>query len=165
MVNLNPKHWKPFGCPVYALKTELQQSKIYGKWNPRSHLGIYLGQSLIHNQNVALILDIKLGYMSPLFHIKFDASFHTVQQQTMPKSTWLHATKFIEETDKHTNLDQSKTAGPQTKQCKCIHFSEGEQMGPPTPPSEGAKPVPQGPKPGPKHAKVHTSSGCKEQHL
>ena len=58
VVNLNPKHWKPFGCLVYALKNELQQSKIYGKWNLRSHLGIYLGQSLIHNQNVALILNI-----------------------------------------------------------------------------------------------------------
>ena len=78
VVNLNPKHWKPFGCPVYALKNELQQSKIYGKWNPHSCLGIYLGQSLIHNQNVALILDIELGYVSPQFHVKFNASFHMV---------------------------------------------------------------------------------------
>ena len=99
-VNLNPKHWKPFGRPVYALKNELQQSKIYGKWNPRSRLGIYLGQSPIHNQNVALVLDIESGYVSPQFHVKFDTSFHTVRQQTMPKSTWLHATKFIEEKDK-----------------------------------------------------------------
>ena len=156
-VNLNPKHWKPFGCPVYALKNELQQSKIYGKWNPRSRLGIYLGQSPIHNQNVALVLDIESGYMSPQFHVKFDTSFHTVRQQTMPKSTWLHATKFIEEKDKRTNLDQPKTASPQTKWRKHVHFSEGEPMGPPMPPSEGAKPAPQGPKTGPKHAKIPTS--------
>jgi hypothetical protein len=25
-VNINPKHWKPFGCPVYVLDTVLQSS-------------------------------------------------------------------------------------------------------------------------------------------
>ena len=48
-------------------------------------------------------------------------------------------------------------ASPQTKRRKHVHFSEGEQMGPPMPPSEGAKPAPQGPKTGPKHAKFPTS--------
>ena len=95
--------------------------------------------------------------MSPQFHVKFDTSFHTVRQQTMPKSTWLHAMKFTKEKDKQTNLDQPKTASPQTKLRKHVHFSEGEQMGPPMPPSEGAKPAPQGPKTGPKHAKFPTS--------
>ena len=68
-----------------------------------------------NNQHVALVLDIESGYVSPQFHIKFDTSFHTVQQQTMPKSTWLHAMKFIEEKGKRTNLYQPKTASPQTK--------------------------------------------------
>ena len=53
-VNLNPKHWKPFGCPAYILKAELQGTKeIHPKWDARSQAGIYLGQSPIHNRNVA----------------------------------------------------------------------------------------------------------------
>ena len=80
-VDINPKHWKPFGCPTYVLKSELQGTTgIHPKWDARSRAGIYLGQSPIHNRNVALVLNIHTGYVSPQFHVKFDESFRTVLQ-------------------------------------------------------------------------------------
>ena len=45
-VDINPKHWKPFGCPAYVLKAELQGTTgIHPKWDARSRASIYLGHS------------------------------------------------------------------------------------------------------------------------
>ena len=94
-VNLNPKHWKLFGCPAYVLKVELQGTTgIHPKWDARSRACIYLGQSPIHNRNVALVLNIHTGYVSPQFHVKFDESFRTVQQDKW-NVTWLSSTGFM----------------------------------------------------------------------
>ena len=94
-VDINPKHWKPFGCPTYVLKAELQGTTgIHPKWDARSRAGIYLGQSPIHNRNVALVLNIHTGYVSPQFHVKFDESFRTVLQDKW-NATWLTSTGFI----------------------------------------------------------------------
>ena len=49
MVNINKKHWKPFGCPVYVLDESLQTGKPFNKWKQHARVGIYLGQSPIHN--------------------------------------------------------------------------------------------------------------------
>ena len=36
-VDINPKHWKPFGCPTYVLTSELQGTTgIHPKWDARS---------------------------------------------------------------------------------------------------------------------------------
>ena len=94
-VDLNPKHWKPFGCPTYILKAELQGTTgIHPKWDARSRASIYLGQSPIHNRNVALVLNIHTRYISPQFHVKFDKSFWTVQQDKW-NATWLSSTGFM----------------------------------------------------------------------
>jgi hypothetical protein len=80
-INLNVKHWKPFGCPVYVLDSALQSGRgIHGKWKIRSKIGIYLGRSPNHSRNVALILDRVTGLVSPQFHISFDPSFDTVKK-------------------------------------------------------------------------------------
>jgi hypothetical protein len=34
----NPKHWKPFGCPVYILDSKLQTGNIFHKWKQRSRV-------------------------------------------------------------------------------------------------------------------------------
>ena len=69
-VDINPKHWKPFGCPTYVLKSELQGTTgIHPKWDARSRAVINLGQSPIHNRNVALVLNIHTRYVSPQFHV------------------------------------------------------------------------------------------------
>jgi hypothetical protein len=43
-VEVNLKHFHPFGCPVYVLASALQTSAPYHKWKERSKIGIYLGQ-------------------------------------------------------------------------------------------------------------------------
>jgi hypothetical protein len=69
--NPNPKHWKPFACPVYVLDNTLQSgTRIFHKWKQRSRVGIYLGQSPQHTRSVALFLDWKTVLVSPQFHIK-----------------------------------------------------------------------------------------------
>ena len=80
LVNPNPKHYRPFGCPVYVLDSELQEGKPYHKWKERSRVGIYLGRSPQHNRNVALVLNRITGLVSPQFHITFDPSFQTIKQ-------------------------------------------------------------------------------------
>ena len=63
------------------LKSELQGTTvIHPKWDARTRAGIYLGQSLIHNRNVELALNIHTGYVSPQFHVKFDETFRTMLQ-------------------------------------------------------------------------------------
>ena len=64
------------------------------KCDARSLAGIYLGQSPIHNRKVALVLNIHTGYISPQFHVKFDESFRTVQQDKW-NVTWLSSTRFM----------------------------------------------------------------------
>eukprot|EP00978_Attheya_sp_CCMP212_P029858 scaffold107633_cov57-Attheya_sp.AAC.1 len=79
-VYVNPKHWKPFGCPVYVLDSALQTGTIFHKWKQRSKVGIYIGRSPQHGRNVALVLDRMTGLVSPQFHVKFDPSFQSVQK-------------------------------------------------------------------------------------
>ena len=78
-VQVNAKHWVPFGCPAYVLVGELQnQKRIYNKWDYRSKVGIYLGRSPNYGRNVALILNRDTGLVSPQFHVKFDPTFRSI---------------------------------------------------------------------------------------
>lgn len=85
--NVNAKHWKPFGCPVYVLHNALQKGQSQHKWKQRSRVGIYLGPSPQHARNVALVLDRNSGLVSPQFHVEFDPSFHTMQEDKS-KPVW-----------------------------------------------------------------------------
>jgi transposase InsO family protein len=72
-VQPNPKHWKPFGCPVYVLDSRLQGAGgIFHKWKQRSKVGIYLGRSPQHARSVALVLSsestIPCGFRLKLSH-------------------------------------------------------------------------------------------------
>ena len=94
-VDISQKHWKPFGCPVYVPNAKLQGTTgIHPKWDARSRAGIYMGQSPVHNRNMALVLNIHTGYVSPQFHVKFDETFRTVQQDKW-NATWLISTGFM----------------------------------------------------------------------
>ena len=92
---INKKHWRPFGCPVFVLEEQLQSGRPYQKWRQRARVSIYLGQSPIHNRNVALVLHRNMGHVSPLFHVKFDPSFHTVKQDKL-ECTWQQAMYFVQ---------------------------------------------------------------------
>jgi hypothetical protein len=70
-----------------------REGKPVNKWRTRATDGIYLGQSPIHNRQVALILDRTTGYMSPQLHYKIDTGSYTLQQEQLP-STWQVAASF-----------------------------------------------------------------------
>ena len=74
------RHEHTLFCPVYVLDAKLQGG-ISGlpKWEPRSRVGVYLGQSPHHASNVALVLNLKTGLVSPQFHVVFDDNFTTVK--------------------------------------------------------------------------------------
>ena len=76
-----PKHWRPFGCPVYVLDNALQNAGgIHHKWKERARVGIYLGRSPFHARSVALVMNINTGRVSPQFHVQFDPGFQTVKK-------------------------------------------------------------------------------------
>jgi hypothetical protein len=79
-VTANPKHWKPFGCPVFVLDNQLQSGNPFHKWQQRSRVGIYLGKSPQHGRSVALVLSLETGLVSPQFHAAFDPSFRTIKE-------------------------------------------------------------------------------------
>ena len=97
-IDLNPKHWIPFGSPVYALSPKLQGStRIMNKWESRARLGIYLGRSPMHARSVALVLSISTGLVSPQYHVVFDPSFKTVhpeQSNQVPECKWMQKCGF-----------------------------------------------------------------------
>ena len=85
----------PFGSPVYILDAAPRDGKPHHKWKDKAKVGVYLGKSPVHSQEVALVLDRHTGYASPQFYIKVDKRFYTLQQERL-KSTWQVATGFEE---------------------------------------------------------------------
>jgi len=88
---INPKHHKPFGSPIFVLDPKLQSGLPFHKWSKRARVGIYLGHSPVHARNVALVLDRDTGYVSPQFHVRFDKNFHTCRQINL-SANWTKAT-------------------------------------------------------------------------
>lgn len=73
------KHYHTFGCPCCFLNSRVQLNpKGLLKWDPWAHLRIYLGHSLAHTGNVALVMNPKTGLVSPQFHVVFDNTFPMV---------------------------------------------------------------------------------------
>ena len=74
----------------------------------RSHLGIYVGHSPSHAGLVALVLNPRMGHVSPQFHVVFDDHFTTVpfmEKNEVPP----HWSKLIENsrekvTEKHYEI-------------------------------------------------------------
>ena len=58
------KHFHTWGCSVYVLDSRLQDGhgKIT-KWYPRARDVIYLGNSIVHANSVALVLNPKTGHV------------------------------------------------------------------------------------------------------
>ena len=69
------QHLKAFGSPVCALDPQLQDGKKIPKWQPRLHLGQFLGFSKEHSSAVGLIKNVKTGSATPQFHVAFDECF------------------------------------------------------------------------------------------
>ena len=73
------RNWHHFGCPAYVLRRDMQQGRKADKWGSRANVGIYLGPSPQHANNVGLILSLSTGLTSPQFHVKYDSEFATVR--------------------------------------------------------------------------------------
>ena len=73
------KDFHTWGCPIYVLHSD-NQSGFTGtpKWEARAHVDVYLGHSPAHAGNVALVLNLKTGHVSPQYHVVFDDDFSTV---------------------------------------------------------------------------------------
>jgi hypothetical protein len=108
----NPNHSYPFGCPVYVLRNELQSGKAVNKWQERSRVGIYLGQSPQHARTVALVLSMETGLASPQFHVVMDPTFQTMREAfgaKLPTSQWQEKCHFGRTTEARQNQGVSDT--------------------------------------------------------
>ena len=113
-IDVNIKHWMPFGAPCYVLKSELRDGKPHHKWRERAKVGVFIGRSPVHNKQVALVLDRHTGYVSPQFHVKVDKGFYTLKQETMG-SRWQYSTGFKQDQSR-ASVVQKK--GPKNKRAK-----------------------------------------------
>ena len=93
-----PKHFHPFGCPVYVLSSKMQSDQKGPKWDERARIGINLDNSPLHARNIALVLNLDTGLVSPQFHVAFDDLFETVPGQRIPIH-WPKRTGFIKTTE------------------------------------------------------------------
>ena len=89
----SPRHFHPFACPVYVLNDCMQAGSKGPKWEERTRLGIYLGNSPVHTCLVALVLNTETGLVSLQFHVEFDDLFETVNKAQV-KIHWHKATGF-----------------------------------------------------------------------
>lgn len=130
-VQLNEKHWVPFGCPVYVLNNALQTGKgIHNKWEYRSKVGIYLGRSPNHGRNVALVLDRTTGLVSPQFHVIFDRKFQTVKQDKFD-THWQQKAGLINH-DKVEKTKRKKAATLESVDPDLMELPVSEGIQPPT---------------------------------
>ena len=88
----------PFGCPVFVLEASLRQGHKLPKWQPRSRMAVYLGNSPDHAVNAPLVLNTRSGLVSPQYHVVFDDSFTTTKSLRTDElpSNWLTLFNNIE---------------------------------------------------------------------
>lgn len=86
-----------FACPVFALQNSLAAGNTIPKWSPRWRLGLNLGPSPNHAQNVNLILNLNTGLVSPQFHCRYDNFFETTHhsdRDIMTSANWKQLAGF-----------------------------------------------------------------------
>ena len=76
---IEPAMFHTFVCPYFVLDERLKYGlSTCPKWEPWSQFGIYVGYSPAHAGTVALVLNPRIGHVSPQFNIFFDDLFTTV---------------------------------------------------------------------------------------
>ena len=93
--------------PCFALDSTTQDNGKIPRWNERVRVGACAGRSPQHAGNVALVLNLKTGHVSPQFHVVFDDYFETIDDLhngVVPnRQDWLH------EHRRETHLDENGT--------------------------------------------------------
>lgn len=76
-----------------------KSNNIYVQGDPKSSAGVYLGHSPYHASNVALVLNLDTGLVSPHFHVVFDDKFPTVDfiKSRKEPSNWEYLCKYHSE--------------------------------------------------------------------
>jgi hypothetical protein len=67
-----------WGCPVYVLDPNLQDGTKLPKWDPRSRRGMFVVVSHSHSSTNRCILNLRIGNVSPQYHVVYDDLFTTV---------------------------------------------------------------------------------------
>ena len=69
------KQFNTFRSPCFIIDPKLCQKKYIPKRTSKSRQADYIGVSPQHARSVALVLNLKTGYISPQIHIVFDNYF------------------------------------------------------------------------------------------
>ena len=99
-VQIAPKlrHFHAFSCPTYVMDNAIQSGQGAPKWKHCSRLRVYLGPLPSHTWSVALMLNPRMGHVSPQFHVKFDDFFEMVQDKPTdldtPELEWKYLSGF-----------------------------------------------------------------------
>ncbi len=80
-VGCDMRHVHTFACPVFALDNALASGNTLPRWSPCARLGLNLGPSPNHAQNVYLVLNLITGCVSPQYHCQFDDVFETMRHR------------------------------------------------------------------------------------
>jgi hypothetical protein len=67
-----------WGSPIFVLDLALQDVKNIPRWNPRSRLGMFFGNSPVQSSTVARVLNLRTGYTTAQYHTVHDDLFSTV---------------------------------------------------------------------------------------
>ena len=115
-VNVLPKikHFHTFTCPTYVLDNALQGQHYLPKWQKRARLGVYLGPYPNHSRTVHLILNPRMGYVSPQYHVKHDDFFKTITDKSSnfdsPETTWRRLSGLVKNNHKKSSSSEGATS-------------------------------------------------------
>ena len=91
-------------------------------------MGAYMGRSPHHAHNVALVLNIKSGLVSPQFHVSFDPEFDTVSSNS-GEPQWMIKAGMIKGSINTKKAKRSRDT-PGTRDAKANESSKKKQMAP-----------------------------------
>ena len=103
----------PLFCPVYVLHRANHSGSGTPKWQPKSAVGIYCGHSPEHAGDVALVMNLQTGHVTPQFHVVFDDGFTTVpylEKENAPPN-WVDL--FNHHTEHYDSTDFENIASPE----------------------------------------------------
>ena len=115
-VNISPKikHFHTYACPTYILDNALQGQHYLPKWQKRARLGVYLGPSSNHSRTVHLILNPRMGHVSPQYHVKHDDFFETASNKNSnfdsPEPEWKRLSGLVKNGHKRSSDSEGATS-------------------------------------------------------
>ena len=115
-VNVLPKikHFHTFACPTFVLDNTLQGQHSLPKWQECARLGVYLGPSPNHSWTVHLILNLRMGHVSPQYHVKHDDFFEPITDKSSnfdsPEPTWKRLSGLMKNDHRKSSSSEGATS-------------------------------------------------------